>query len=251
MKTLSLSLLLVLSFAFSFAQTCAVDTANYNMFAPPVDEIPCVERGVPYDLVLQLYAPSNFATVTLDSVRVTNFIGLPTGISTLCTPTGCTFAGNERACINISGTTTDTVGEYPIVYNGFLYTDQGTAPFSYVRNNFPGVLPDYYLTVINPGDACPNSPVSGIGNVKPNRSDVFSIYPNPSTGMFTFSLNTIQKQSGEVNVTDVNGRSIFSQITGTAPVVQLTIDLSKFAKGVYFVQYRSGESIASKKIIAQ
>ena len=87
---------------------------------------------------------------------------------------------------------------------------------------------------------------TGIGENTVNLSA--SVYPNPTTGVFAFALNAEQKLNGEITVTDVTGRTIYSKITQVVPFYQTTIDLSGFAKGIYFVQYKTDEGIAAKKI---
>lgn len=231
-------------------QACLVDTNNYSLISPPSEEMPCVERGVPFDGVLQFFTPPDLAGVTIDSIRVTTFTNLPAGLSTLCTPVICSMKGNGRACINITGTCTDTAGYYEIIYQGFLYTSQGTAPFSYIRNSYPGILPDFYLNVINPGDSCPNKKEefpTAIAHVKASGVDLFSVYPNPSNGNFNFKLNAGAKPNGQIKVMDVTGKVVFAQSL-VAAFSPTTIDVRNYSKGLYLVEYRTPTSVATRKI---
>ena len=87
MKIINLCVLCVFCFGvFSIQAQCVVDTTNFEMITPPSEELPCVERGVPYQAVIQFFTPPSLGGVSIDSIKVTTFNGLPTGIQTLCTP---------------------------------------------------------------------------------------------------------------------------------------------------------------------
>lgn len=250
---------LLLLFAFfvisaeAFSQACVIDTNNYQLLSPPSDQLPCIVRDSAYDLTLQLFCPPSLGGISIDSIKVSTFPGLPSGITKTSNPTNGIMHPLERMCIHLSGTTTDTVGYYEILYNGTAYTSAGNAPFSYLRTNFPGTLPDYGLNVINAGETCPNTPdtvSTGISKLNTPRA-AFSVYPNPSNGVFTFALNAEQKLNGEITVTDVTGKTVYAQFTQAAPVYQTSIDLSRFAKGIYFVRYRTPLATKSKKIAVE
>ena len=242
-------LLTAIFYTAALGQACVIDTNNYQLLSPPSDQLPCVIRNTPYDLTLQLFCPPSLGGITIDSIKVTSFPGMPTGLTKTSYPTSGVMHPLERMCIRITGTTTDTVGYYEVLYNGTAYTSAGNAPFSYLRNNFAGTLPDYGFTVINPGEACPNTDTvsTGIKNLNTARA-AFSVYPNPTSGVFTFALNAEQKLNGEITVIDVTGRTIYTQATPAAPFFATEIDLSSFANGIYFVRYRTPEGTASKKI---
>ena len=242
----------ILSITTAFGQACLIDTTGYELFAPASDDLPCVVRGTPYDITLQIFCPPTLGGVTINYIEVTSFPGLPVGLTKTSYPANGIVYPLDRMCINISGTTTDTVGFYEILYNGTAFTQAGNAPFSYLRDNIPGALPVYALRVINAGEACPQTDTvaTGIAPIN-NKSVAFSVNPNPTTGLFTFALNAEQKMNGEVNVADVTGKTIYTQLTQAGSVYQTTIDLSRFAKGIYFVQYRTSEGTASKKILIE
>jgi hypothetical protein len=67
--------------------------------------------------------------------------------------------------------------------------------------------------------------------VDKNAAENFSVYPNPSTGVFSFkdtkNLNTVEVYS-------ILGEKILSQTN------QKTITLSGFSKGVYFARVNGG-----------
>lgn len=69
-----------------------------------------------------------------------------------------------------------------------------------------------------------------------------TIYPNPSTGLFTIST----KQPIEVTINDSNGRTI---TTLNEIESDTTIDLSYFASGIYFAKINGADNQGTKKII--
>ncbi len=249
-QLLAAALFVFISTTTAFGQ-CVIDTNNFALIGPASEELPCVERGMAYNVTLQLFCPPDIGGITIDSIKVTTFPGMPVGLTKESTPSSEVMYPLGRMCISISGTTNDSTGEYEILYNGTAYTSAGNAPFTYLRANLPGSLPDYILTVIDSGAFCVNTDTvaTGISSVK--NTAVFSVYPNPTTGVFTFALATGQSKEGEINVTDVTGRTVFMQKTTAVAFYQTTIDISGFAKGIYFVQYRTAGGVVSKKIISE
>ena len=70
-----------------------------------------------------------------------------------------------------------------------------------------------------------------------------SIYPNPTSGLFTVVL------PGEfvMNVTDSRGRLVLQK----SGVDNLLVDLEAFESGLYFVTVVQGENSIVKKIVKQ
>lgn len=240
---------LLVSLSSAFSQSCVVDTNNYNLFAPPSEELPCVIRHQPYDITLQLFCPSSLGGITIDSIKVTAFHNLPIGITKVSTPVNGMMYPDGRACIHISGTTADTVGFYEIIYDGTAYTSAGAAPFWYLRANVPGALPDYALTVIDSGEVCTNTTTS-IKKQNSVLAEIFSVYPNPNHGIFELRFNSPEKTDGELNVRDITGRIIFSQKTAS-PFYETTIDISQYARGIYFIEYRTADGLGVKKVMVE
>lgn len=78
---------------------------------------------------------------------------------------------------------------------------------------------------------------SGINNYE---KPIFKIYPNPSTGI----INVRGFQIQEIEVIDYTGRTI--KYSGT-----LTIDLTEYPKGIYFIKVTSTEGVITRKIVLQ
>ena len=78
----------------------------------------------------------------------------------------------------------------------------------------------------------------------------FSIYPNPSTGEFTL-VAPKSKESINIEVFDTKGQLIYNGVMTAASARINSIDLSKNAKGVYFVKISNGNSSKIEKLILQ
>ncbi len=75
-------------------------------------------------------------------------------------------------------------------------------------------------------------------------NNMVGIYPNPNTGLFTVKLKNIQKASVKIYTT--TGKLVYSKPMNTAT---MTVDMSGYAKGVYFVRVLSGDNTYVKKLI--
>jgi len=84
--------------------------------------------------------------------------------------------------------------------------------------------------------------------VKQLSYNIFSIYPNPTTGKVQISLNE-QQVGSTLQITDINGR-VVKQLT-IEQLNTLTIDLSNQAKGVYFVKLISESGVSTQKVVLE
>ena len=126
------------------------------------------------------------------------------------------------------------------LYNGehSLYDELGLSP------NSNGTPTWYYITTTPMVRM--NFDPSLIASNNNIINDAFTIYPNPSKGKFTISLNHDKKY--DVSVYNTLGQLVFSQhITD----MNNDIDLSKFTKGNYTIHLRNEADIFIEKLIIQ
>lgn len=75
------------------------------------------------------------------------------------------------------------------------------------------------------------------------------VYPNPSTGLFTFSAGQVVFENGKIEVYNLLGEKFLEQhISASADLV---IDLSACPKGVYFVKIVSGNKVYRQKAVVE
>ena len=87
-------------------------------------------------------------------------------------------------------------------------------------------------------------PIIIIGEKEINDSNVFSLYPNPTTGIITIEFNN--KEEREIETRDVLGNVILNSRTTE---LKSEINLSEKAKGVYFIKVTRGEDVSIIKIV--
>ncbi|EDP96455.1 T9SS type A sorting domain-containing protein [Kordia algicida OT-1] len=73
-----------------------------------------------------------------------------------------------------------------------------------------------------------------------------SVYPNPSKGLFNVNLGSMSEAN--LAVLDITGKTIVSK---NATTNVETLDLSKYAKGIYFLRIKNHETFITKKLIVE
>jgi hypothetical protein len=77
--------------------------------------------------------------------------------------------------------------------------------------------------------------------------DKISVYPNPSNGIFTISKNNAT-QISKIKIFDTNAK-LLKEIEQEVNSIENTVDLSKFSKGMYFMEISNTEDKVVKKIM--
>jgi hypothetical protein len=91
------------------------------------------------------------------------------------------------------------------------------------------------------------STCTGIDNISSTSSHLF-VFPNPSNGVFTIS-NTINTDKLEVTIINTLGQTV---ITETAKNThQLSFDLTKMSKGIYYAKVTTDEGTQLLKLILE
>lgn len=79
-----------------------------------------------------------------------------------------------------------------------------------------------------------------------------NFYPNPNTGRFNLSFNLPEKGDAEINIMNMDGKNVYKEkLTSFSGNYDKEIDISKNAKGVYFVKVEQGKHSQVKKIILE
>jgi hypothetical protein len=88
-----------------------------------------------------------------------------------------------------------------------------------------------------------NNPTSIFESQKLNQ---VKLYPNPTTGKFTLTLNQNDSEQTRVTVFNVTGRQILQEtLTGNS----LSLDLSSHPKGIYIVKINNGKKSFVERLI--
>lgn len=85
-----------------------------------------------------------------------------------------------------------------------------------------------------------------------NNSLNVQVYPNPNNGMCTLNFNSSNKGNALIEVSDTEGKIIFTEIVDTpAGEFKKNIDLSNQPKGAYFIKITQGNAIAKVQTIIE
>ncbi len=84
-----------------------------------------------------------------------------------------------------------------------------------------------------------------------NKNDVaISIIPNPSNGKFEFKISGAKDGSVEVLIADLKGENVYEQrMELQSGVLQQSIDLSGYHKGIYLLKIKSEEFYEVRKLV--
>ncbi len=107
----------------------------------------------------------------------------------------------------------------------------------------------FIMNLVYPNPCSTNPITCRTAGIIFNKNNYFNIYPNPSNGIIMIELKDINAVN-EINVFDQQGKLIFTK-NNLINNELLTIDLSKFAKGLYLVKFNSDLGIKTQKIILQ
>ena len=226
---------------------------------PVASDLPCIVQGVAYDQTVQgkiqtdttMTIAGFTANFVVDSVQIDSILGLPTGITFGRSP--AVVLGGGYGCINFAGTTNDTTGIYPLQAYGNAWLTATAAgqsrPYT-VRGNLNSHSPfgGYYLRVVHSGDSCSLTIPSGINDYFTNLNAQVSVFPNPSNGVFNLKVTSSSQINGQVLVFDAIGKKLFEQALDFTGIYSTTIDLSRFATGIYSLQVRTAHGFVTTKL---
>lgn len=82
----------------------------------------------------------------------------------------------------------------------------------------------------------------------------FTIYPNPSNGVFTVSLANMTGKKADLRIMNVIGNEIYHEtLTRDNALLSTTIDLSRYskAKGLYYVKLETDNFSVVRRVIVK
>ena len=191
-----------------------------------------------YDDVITIIVPADttlpiVGTVTVDSISLSSFTGLPPGLSFDCEPAICTWVGNSTGCVSISGTPT-LGGVYPITANVDLYAGGVTIALPYA-------VEGYRIAIVD---------AVSVGEVNKTTFGELKNQPNPFRGGTQVSFVSEDNSKFEFQVFDLLGNRVFNQIvqaqTG-ANVFHFQND--QLVPGIYLYSLSNGKHTATARMI--
>lgn len=262
------SFFIIQLYAMAGGGGCTPDSTNDDFFNPHPDTMPCVERNVLYDQIIQIYVPGDFdlqtiapnlpfpVPVTIDSMVITGVSGLPTGINYYLNPSNGVLYGDTWACVNLLGTTSDTVGRYPLTLSGFIslsnlpifpglnQNPDTTLSLATVQSLNPTTF-SLFVDVIEQGDQC------RVGTAVPQITESVSclhVYPNPAQDQLQATWTSTSTE-GIIALSNAIGQVVYQQSFSGAGFHQQYIATDGLAVGVYTLSVNNTSARSYKKVI--
>lgn len=121
-----------------------------------------------------------------------------------------------------------------------------------------GLTKDFFGVTVPSGDAPDIGLVESTYDVftsynrtESNEADIWSVYPNPSEGIFSLRNNKVLKRNVELLIYDISGDMIFQHLVESDGVYISEINLSEYPKGVYILSIEADDNIHTQKLIVQ
>jgi len=226
MKNILTVILLSVAYTTNIFSQCTPPSPTGNPgLSPAPANVPCLERGVPYDYTLNFENFSSFNcsgfSVSINSATIDDLDNLPCGITWQADQSS--YTAGETGCIRITGTTTDVVGQYPLTVSmtfnlnilGSPYTVSGSIPdliqqMTAVGCSAPSINTNYFSRVIDPG-TCP-----AIGTLPNGTSSGTTCPPTQQIAVSISGNNTICNGASTTltaNVTNSTGTVTYAWST--------------------------------------
>jgi photosystem II stability/assembly factor-like uncharacterized protein len=115
----------------------------------------------------------------------------------------------------------------------------------------PQQIGNYFVIVTLNGCSSDSSNIihfdnTGIQIITPS-DNLIRIFPNPSNNFVSITVST--KNNANLSIFDITGKIIFNKDIQLLEATKVTFDFSHLAKGIYFVNYTTGNENIIKKMI--
>jgi hypothetical protein len=216
------------------------------------EELDTAQIGQNYGMVLQLRIPKDTNAVfggqnikaDIDSIKLVNVVGLPSGFTYQCNVSSCTFTPSQTYCAIINGTPTQSqTGNYPLQLAVVAYA-HGT--FLGTPINFPPQPDtiDRFTLVVGAGGPTKLIEITNAYAVK--------VYPNPASKEATIWANTNGNETLTYTLSDITGKIYKTEtLLNTNGLQTAVLKLDGLAKGFYFVQIRGEKGTSTTKLLVE
>ena len=210
-----------------------------------------------------MYAQFTYiGTHDLDSITINTIGNLPCGLCWSLNKASKTYAANEFGSLNITGTTSDAIGQYNLRLNitAYLTANPGVGQ-TITPNTVDAAGIKIWLRVSN-GVVCASVDTSqngvdqvaatgcplGINEVEANVSAV-NVMPNPMNSSTTLSFTAEKNAAYSMKITDVTGKVVsVKEIAARAGVNNTTIERGNLSAGLYIISLTDGVSSVTRKL---
>lgn len=229
------------------AQVCIPDytVPDYGIYPDSATGFDTAWVGQSYAMTVTNYVPPDTCVViivppcsvlTMDSIVVTGFSGLPPNFTYGCNPVGCSFLGGTYGCVQIWSTSNPTspdVGRYNLVIDVEAYVGGFGIPN-------PFTIDYYYIDVLE---------ATGLEESVQSVSKI-DTRPNPFTEQTNISFNLEVGADVRFTVVNLLGEQVHAQsFKGSGGYNTIRFDGSDLPEGIYIYTISSGKSVQTRKMI--
>jgi len=199
--------------------------------------------NTPYDFQVSLHAPDSLViaalggvSVTINSVRITDVVGLPEGVGFECSYPDCEFPGDSIGCIRLIGT--PTAANDPGTYELFIKMQLRTALLP-VSVTFPdttgslGLPEGVYAITLNPEGSDNCEMTSSSEDI--SLLEEFSVWPNPVFDHLALEWSSNYRGDAAVRLVTSTGQLLQRQEVSLSGYQKHIFDMSGLPAGLYFV----------------
>ena len=177
-------------------------------------------------------------------------------------------AGEVIAILGMRGTGNSYGNAAPITIDGItvpidrfiMQNDLGTtSPSAAAQIGFEGTTGTGQISRVNftysTGCVSPRTMIIGEVNCAvgldglSTETAAFSVYPNPSNGLFTLNIETLERENFDMAVRDAQGRTVYTANFNVNGTYRDELDFTSFASGVYYMQIQTETESRIEKLI--
>ncbi len=210
------------------------------------DSMAVAHVNTPYQQVMQFksstdtvvnISPFGNVHVTIDSLRISSVIGLPSGFTYQCNKPSCSVIGGETGCVLITGTPTQA-GNYPLTVN-ILTNGRANILGSMVAQSQTNPNNHYFILVKG---------TSGVFEIV-NDEAPLKVYPNPAHGKLMVETKSFSGEKVTAKIFDISGKLVSSENIITQS--QSSTDISKLNVGIYFIEVTDESKVYRAKFVVE
>lgn len=150
--------------------------------------------------------------------------------------------------IMLPDSATDPIGSMGFVKFRVKYLQ--TIPYNDSIVNFADIYFDYNLPIRT--NSAITHHLDGTIGINSNASvQSFELYPNPSVDQISFNLNQKINAGALINIFDLNGKLVLSEVIQNPSIGIYTVDVSPLQVGMYLLEVLDGDNVLHSNFVKQ